>query len=34
MDLLDFHKKIKGYTQNRQPGIEAEMNTKPLDKKI
>jgi len=28
--LLDFHKKIKGYTQNRQPGIEAEMNTKPV----
>lgn len=30
MTLLDFHKKIKGYTQNRQPGIEAEMNPKPV----
>ena len=30
MSLLDFHKEIKGYTQYRQPGIEADMNPKPV----
>lgn len=30
MDLLKFHNKIKGYTQNRQPGIEADMEPKPI----
>ena len=30
MSLLDFHKEIKGYTQDRQPGIEADMNPKPV----
>lgn len=30
MSLLDFHKEIKGYTQDRQPGIEADMNPKPI----
>ena len=24
MNLLEFHKQIKGYTQNRQPGTERE----------
>ena len=28
MNLLKFHNKIKGYTQNRQPGIEADMEPK------
>lgn len=30
MSLLDFHKEIKGYTQDRQPGIEVDMNPKPV----
>lgn len=30
MSLLDFHKEIKGYTQDRQPGIKADMNPKPV----
>ena len=30
MSLLDFHKEIKGYTQDRQPGIEADMNPEPV----
>lgn len=30
MNLLKFHNKIKGYTQNRQPGIEADMVPKPI----
>ncbi len=30
MNLLKFHNKIKGYTQNRQPGIEADMEPKPI----
>lgn len=30
MNLLDFHKQIKGYTQNRQPGIEKDMKPKPI----
>lgn len=30
MNLLKFHNKIKGYTQNRQPGIEADMKPKPI----
>lgn len=30
MSLLDFHKEIKGYTQDSQPGIEADMNPKPV----
>ena len=30
MNLLKFHNKIKGYTQNRQPGIEAGMEPKPI----
>ncbi|PTJ78593.1 SDR family oxidoreductase [Staphylococcus kloosii] len=28
MNLLDFHKQIKGYTQDRQPGIEKDMKPK------
>ena len=30
MNLLKYHNKIKGYTQNRQPGIEADMEPKPI----
>lgn len=30
MNLLKFHNKIKGYTQNRQPGIKADMEPKPI----
>lgn len=30
MNLLKFHNKIKGYTQNRQPGIEEDMEPKPI----
>lgn len=30
MNLLKFHNKIKGYTQNRQPGTEADMEPKPI----
>lgn len=30
MNLLKFHNKIKEYTQNRQPGIEADMEPKPI----
>ena len=30
MNLLKFHNKIKGYTQNRQQGIEADMEPKPI----
>ena len=30
MNLLKFHNKIKGYTQNRQPCIEADMEPKPI----
>ena len=30
MNLLKFHNKIKGYTQNRHPGIEADMEPKPI----
>jgi oxidoreductase, short-chain dehydrogenase/reductase family len=30
VNLLKFHNKIKGYTQNRQPGIEADMEPKPI----
>ncbi|KAB2192257.1 SDR family oxidoreductase [Staphylococcus epidermidis] len=30
MNLLKFHNKIKGYTQNRQPGFEADMEPKPI----
>lgn len=30
MNLLKFHNKIKGYTQNRQPGIEVDMEPKPI----
>lgn len=30
MNLLKFHNKIKGYTQNRQPGIEADMEPKTI----
>ena len=30
VSLLDFHKEIKGYTQDRQPGIEADMNLNQL----
>ena len=30
MNLLKFHNKIKGYTQNRQPGIEADMEPEPI----
>lgn len=30
MNLLEFHQQIKGYTQPQQPGIEADMNPKPI----
>ncbi|MBC3169927.1 SDR family oxidoreductase [Staphylococcus epidermidis] len=30
MNLLKFHNKIKGYTQNRQPGFEADKEPKPI----
>lgn len=30
MNLLEFHQQIKGYTQNKQPGIEADMTPKPV----
>ena len=30
MDLLDFHKKIKGYTQEKQPGSEKDMDPRPI----
>ncbi|NWK85123.1 SDR family oxidoreductase [Staphylococcus sp. GSSP0090] len=30
MNLLDFHKQIKGYTQDRQPGIQKDMQPQPL----
>ncbi|ANQ65204.1 SDR family oxidoreductase [Staphylococcus equorum] len=30
MNLTEFHKQIKGYTQDRQPGIEKHMNPQPL----
>lgn len=30
MNLLEFHQQIKGYTQSQQPGIEADMNPKPI----
>lgn len=30
MDLLDFHKKIKGYTQEKQPGSEKYMDPRPI----
>lgn len=30
MNLTEFHKQIKGYTQDRQPGIEKDMNPQPL----
>jgi len=30
VNLLKFHNKIKGYTQNRQPGFEADMEPKPI----
>lgn len=30
MNLLDFHKQIKGYTQDRQPGTENDMKPQPI----
>lgn len=30
MNLLEFHKQIKGYTQDRQPGIQKDMNPQPI----
>lgn len=30
MNLVDFHKEIKGYVQQRQPGIEKDMQPKPI----
>lgn len=30
LNLLEFHKKIKGYTQDRQPGIEKDMEPQPI----
>ncbi|WP_214268718.1 SDR family oxidoreductase [Staphylococcus pseudoxylosus] len=30
MNLTEFHKEIKGYTQNRQPGIQKDMNPQPI----
>ena len=30
MNLTEFHKQIKGYTQDRQPGIENEMDPRPV----
>ncbi len=30
MDLLDFHKKIKCYTQEKQPVSEKDMDPRPF----
>lgn len=30
MNLLEFHKQIKGYTQDRQPGIQKDMKPQPI----
>lgn len=30
MNLFDFHKEIKGYVQDRQPGIEKDMKPRPI----
>ncbi|MEQ6960481.1 SDR family oxidoreductase [Staphylococcus arlettae] len=30
MNLLEFHKQIKGYTQNKQPGIQKDMDPQPI----
>lgn len=30
MNLTEFHKEIKRYTQNRQPGIQKDMNPQPI----
>lgn len=30
MNLTEFHKEIKGYTQDRQPGIQKDMNPQPI----
>ncbi len=30
MNLLEFHKKIKGYTQSKQPGSEKDMDPRPV----
>lgn len=30
MNLLEFHNQIKGYTQDRQPGIQKDMNPQPI----
>ena len=32
MNLLEFHKQIKGYTQNRQPGTERDMDPRPISR--
>ncbi|MCG7339039.1 SDR family oxidoreductase [Staphylococcus sp. ACRSN] len=30
MNLTEFHRQIKGYTQSKQPGIEKDMNPQPI----
>ena len=30
MNESEFHKQIKGYTQNRQPGTERDMDPDPF----
>ncbi|PHK48914.1 SDR family oxidoreductase [Staphylococcus edaphicus] len=30
MNLVDFHNQIKGYTQDKQPGIQKDMDPQPL----
>ncbi|WP_210129326.1 SDR family oxidoreductase [Staphylococcus sp. GDX8P66P] len=30
MNLSEFHKQIKGYTQNKQPGIQKDMDPQPI----
>ena len=34
MNLLEFHKQIKGYTQNRQPGTERDMDPRPISEQM
>ncbi len=30
MNLTEFHNQIRGYTQDRQPGIESQMDLRPI----
>ncbi|MCZ6903288.1 MAG: SDR family NAD(P)-dependent oxidoreductase [Rickettsia endosymbiont of Ixodes persulcatus] len=30
MNLTEFHNQIRGYTQDRQPGIESQMDPRPI----